>query len=527
MTVRRRPRIVVPATPTPNGDLHVGHMAGPYLAADIYARALRAQGEDVTLTTITDNNQSYVVTTAARLGTTPERLCERSTSEIETSLAALGVELTAPAGRCLPPVGDGYRDAVTGFVTALRDSGRLRARTVALPYAETSGVFLYDGLLSGVCPHCEGQSAGGVCEDCGHPNNFAELSQPRYSAQPDEPVVLRERRILVLPMEEHRPAIEARIEEAAARWRPRPLALMRQLLDGPLPEIPVTFPGRWGTPAPFEDFADQIVYPWVEAMPASMYATWWAHGGPEDLSYDEFWRSGREAELVYFHGFDNVYHWALMDLALLLAHGERYITPSASVCNEFYELRHEKFSTSRGHLVRATELVAHCPRDVARFHLALTCPERERTNFDPAELAAGRLTGPWNELAGLLDTVLAGCDWEEPMPVTEAGRAADAAFAGAVRGCFELETFSLAEAARLIVARATELCGDSAVASEPGDLLLAVRTLLAWAAPILVDTAAKAAADGVELTPAPGRIEKIMPFRLPRLVEAETADEGL
>jgi methionyl-tRNA synthetase len=516
----RGPRIIIPATPTPNGDLHVGHMAGPYLAADIYARRLRAEGEQVTLTTVTDDSQSYVVTTAARQGVTPERLCSESTAAIERSLAALGIELTSPGDRALPPVDDRYRAAVSDFVVALRATGRLRLRTVRLPYAEESGQYLYDGLLSGRCPSCGATSAGGVCEDCGHPNNFDELLEPRCSLRPQEPVSLRERRILVLPMEEHRAELEERFAATAARWRPHPQRLVRELLARPLPEIPVTFPGTWGVPAPFEDLAGQIVYPWVEAMPASMYATWWANGAPADLPYDAFWRSGHGAELVYFHGFDNVYHWAVMDLALLLAHGDRYVRPSASVCNEFYELEHAKFSTSRNHLIKAADLVADCPRDVARFHLALTCPERERTNFDPAELAAGRLTRPWNALAGLLDTVLAGRDPQEPMPVTEAGRRDNEAFAEVMRECFELETFSLARAAALLLARTEELRDDTTAVARPGDFLLGVRTLLAWAAPILVDTAARAAADGVDLGLSATRSEKIAPFRLPRLTEA-------
>lgn len=515
-----RPRIVVPATPTPNGDLHVGHIAGPYLAADIYARRLRAEGEQVTLTTVTDDSQSYVVTTAARHGVTPERLCADSTAAIEQSLTALGIELTSATDRALPPVDDRYRSAVTDFVRALRASGRLRLRTVRLPYAEDSGLYLYDGLLSGRCPSCEADSAGGVCENCGHPNNFDQLLEPRYALRPQEPVSFREQRILVLPMEEYRAELEERFTATAERWRPHPLQVVRELLARPLPDIPVTFPGSWGVPAPFEDLAGQIVYPWAEAMPAAMYATWWAAGAPADLPYDTFWRSGRDAEVVYFHGFDNVYHWAVMDLALLLAHGERYVRPSASVCNEFYELEHAKFSTSRNHLIKAGDLVARCSRDVARFHLALTCPERERTNFDPAELAAGRLTGPWNELAGLLDTVLAGRDQQEPVPVTGAGRRDSEAFAEAMRDCFELETFSVARAAALLLARAEELRDDTSAVARPGDLLLGTRTLLAWAAPILVDTAARAVADGVDLRLSAARPEKITPFRLPRLTEA-------
>lgn len=455
----RRPRILIAATPTPNGDLHVGHMAGPYLAADVYARYLRATGLPVTYTTATDDSQTYVLATALRQDTTPARLAAESTVAIERSLTAMGIETTAPEGRVLPPVDARYREAVTEFVTALHEAGRLRRLTVRLPYAERAGRYLYDGLLTGSCPSCGAGSSGGACEDCGHPNNFDELLDARYALDPDDPVSFREETVLVLPMEEYRAELEAHFAEVLPRWRPHPAQLIRDLLAGPLPVIPVTVPGGWGVPAPFAPAPGQIVYPWVEAMPAAMYATWWANGGDRQLPYDEYWKASNGAELVYFHGFDNVYHWGLIDLVLLLAHGERYIRPSASVVNEFYELDHAKFSTSRNHLIRGSELVATTPRDAARFYLALTLPERERTNFDRADLAevtARRLTGPWNELAarlaGLTDAAGSG-----PQQVTAAGRAEEERFAAQLRGCFALSGFSLARAAELIAERIATL----------------------------------------------------------------------
>ncbi|GAA1987084.1 class I tRNA ligase family protein [Kitasatospora viridis] len=519
MTAEQRHRILIAATPTPNGDLHVGHMAGPYLAADVYARYLRAAGLPVTYTTATDDSQTYVTSTARRQGTTPARLAAESTLAIEGSLTALGIELSAPEGRVLPPIDARYREAVTEFVRALHEAGRLRTLTVRLPYAERAGQYLYDGLLSGSCPSCGAASSGGGCEDCGHPNNFDELREARYALDAEDPVSYREETILALPMEEYRAELEAHFAEVLPRWRPRPARLVRELLDRPLPVIPVTVPGDWGVPAPFAPTPGQVVYPWVEAMPASMYATWWANGADRSLPYDEYWKASHGAEPVYFHGFDNVYHWGLVDLVLLLAHGDRYVRPSASVVNEFYELDHAKFSTSRNHLIRGAELVAETPRDTARFYLALTLPERERTNFDRAALAevtARRLTGPWNELAARLAerTEPVGA---EPQQITAAGRADEERFAAALRDCFELTGFSVARAAALLADRIAELNERAAGPGELGDLLAAVRSLLAWSAPILVDTARRAAEAGVVLALDAGPADKIAPFRVPPL----------
>ncbi len=128
-----------------------------------------------------------------------------------------------------------------------------------------------------------------------------------------------------------------------------------------------------------------MIYPWVEAMPASMYSTWHAAGGPDGpiAEPDGYWRAERHAEVVYFHGFDNTYHWGLMDLTLLMAHGDRYVLPAANVCNEFYELEGSKFSTSRNHLMRGGELLAELPRDLVRFYLAMTAPGAAADQLHP------------------------------------------------------------------------------------------------------------------------------------------------
>jgi len=519
-----RPAIIIAATPTSNGDLHVGHLAGPYLASDIYARYLRANGRPVTYTTCTDDSQSYVVTTAHRQGTTPQELVTRSTAAIQRSLDLMGISI-AP----LPPIDDRYRRTVLGYLTALHALGRFRLRTVRLPYAQRAGTFLYDGLVSGVCPSCLANSCGGGCENCGHPNNFDELLKPTSTLDPTDPVTYREQTILVLPLEEYRERLTAYFKAHEDRWRPHARQLVRELLARPLPDVPVTVPGSWGIPAPFPETPGQILYPWVEAMPASIYSTWRA-AGRAAAATDELWHREQDAELVYFHGFDNVYHWGLMDLVFLMAYGDRYVTPAANVCNEFYDLAGEKFSTSRNHLIWSADLVAEVPRDLVRFYLALTGPEYQRTNFDRNALrnvTTRRLIQPWNALADALSLALAGIDTSGPLPVTSAGRARAAVLHERFRLCYELADFSPARAAETVLSnlgrlRTTAEAVDHGDADgEPGDLLLEIRTLLAGAAPILVDAAAQAAADGVDLRLDAEQSDAIEAFRLPKLPPAD------
>lgn len=512
--------IVVAATPTPNGDLHLGHMAGPYLAGDVHARYLRATGRQVIYTTCTDDSQSYVVTTARRQGTTPDRLCAESADAIRRSLTAMGISMAG-----LPPVDGTYRRTVLDFVTALHAAGRFRLSTVRLPVATRSGTYLFDGLVSGTCPVCLAGSSGGACEACGHPNSFDELLDPHASLDPADPVSYRDTQILVLPMEDYRDRLTTYYAAQLGRWRPHAMQLVHELLARRLPDIPVTIPGDWGIPAPFAETPGQVLYPWIEAMPAVMYSTWWSAGqfGEPAAEVDEYWRAEHDAEIVYFHGFDNVYHWGLMDLTLLMAHGDRYVTPAANVCNEFYNLGDDKFSTSRGHLVRTGELLAEVPRDLARFYLALTAPELQRTTYTTDALrrvVTERLVTPWNRLADAVARVCADQPAELPTSATGVGRST--AMLDRFHGCYALPGCSMSRATETVLTQLDRLCAladDDRVA--PGDLLLEVRTLVAGAAPILIDTAERAAEAKVDLSLADDAPATVASFALPRLPGAD------
>ncbi|WP_055584987.1 class I tRNA ligase family protein [Streptacidiphilus griseoplanus] len=510
----RRPAIVIAATPTSNGGLHVGHLAGPYLAADVCARHLRATGRRVISTTCTDDSQSYVVTTAHRRGVTPEQLCRTGTAEVQRSLDALGVCMAG-----LPPIDDRYRRTVLRFMTDLHRDGRLRLRTVRLPYAVRAGVFLYDGLLSGTCPVCLGGSSGGVCEACGHPNHYDQLLDAHYSLDPDDPVEYREQQILVLPMEEYRERLTAYYAAHTPHWRPRPRRLISELLARPLPDVPVTIPGTWGIPAPFAETPGQILYPWIEAMPAVIYSTAWTAeqlGEPAEDT-DRHFTAEADPQLVYFHGYDNVYHWGLVDLVALMAHGERYALPEANVCNEFYALEGEKFSTSRNHLVEAVDLLTRVPRDLVRYYLSLTAPESQGTNFTEPELhrtVTERLVGPWNRLADAVARRLP--DDGAALPTTPGGRHRAGLIAERFRLCYRISDFSPSQAADTIAVQLLRL-ERQADTADLGDLLLELRTLLSHAAPILVDAAEKLTASGVDLGLQGHDDPSVAVFRLPHL----------
>ncbi|UVS77499.1 class I tRNA ligase family protein [Actinokineospora sp. UTMC 2448] len=493
-----RPVLVIGGPPTTNGDMHIGHVAGPYVAADTHVRYLRAAGREVLFASGGDDSQTYVYTTAARLGTTPQALADKSWAQIKTTWDAMGIHVDGFA-----PTDDGYRRNVYDYVQRLYDLGKFRLRTVRLPYSEAKGMYLVEGLVGGDCPTCLADSRGGICEACGHPVDFDALIEPYSIMDPSDPVTYREAEILVFPLEEYREQLLAYHEARADRWRPHAVQFIRELLSRPLPDFPITYPVSWGMPAPFAETPGQTLNAWLEGMPASMYCHNFAQReqGTTPPSGDDAWRAEHDAELVFFVGFDNLYIWAAVHIAELIAHEGRYILPDTILCNEFYELENEKFSTSKGHVVWARDLVAEVPRDLVRFYLNLTAPEHARTNFSRAALnkiVGERLVGPWNELAATLGKLTTA---GETLPVSPEGPARAAAIADRFGLCFELSSFSLNRAADLIVQHVERLRAHAARAldGEPvelGDLFLQLRALISGASPILIDMTARAAEAG-------------------------------
>jgi methionyl-tRNA synthetase len=533
-----RRAIVIDTPPTSNGDLHIGHLAGPFMAADVHARYLRSTGREVVFSSGTDDSQTYVLASARRKGIEPEELCGRSWHEIRSTLVEMGISLDGFA-----PYDDRYRASVLDFVTRLHAAGVFRRRTVRLPYSERSGEFLVEGLVSGYCPICLVESRGGLCESCGHPNNFDELLEPKSTVDPDDPVTTREAEILVLPLEEYRDRLVEYYTGREDKLRPHTVQLVRELLARPLPDFPITYPVGWGIPAPFPETPGQVLNAWVEGIPAVMYCTAFAaeqQAGPSTggRGDDELWRAEHAAEVIYFIGFDNVYFWGLTHLALLMAHEGRYVLPDAIITNEFYELESEKLSTSLGHVLYTKDLLTEVPRDLIRFYLALSCPENQRTNFSRAALdkvLRQRLVDPWNQLADVLDKVtsetgLAGT----ALPVSAAARGRAGAVLARFRVSYELSGYSLTRTTDLIVAQVDRLLRaarrlDPASAGADGtlaDLFLEVRTLISGSAPILIDLGEAAATAGgftCRLDADAAEVAEAVPFTLPVLGTAAVA----
>lgn len=500
--------VVISPAPTANGDLHLGHLAGPFLAADVFTRHARAHGLDVLLGTGIQDTPSYVVTTAHRLGRSPGQLVAESDEQVRASLSAMGIEVDA-----FTATEHRFRQFEVEFLTRLRDTGALRLRPMAFPYSPRTGEFLTDGHVRGGCPVCLADGCAGLCESCGYPVAAGDLIAPRSTRSPDDPLELRETPVLVLPLEQYREQLRTHL--AGATMRPHMARAVADMLAKPLPDYPVTYPTSWGIPVPFPEVAGQVINPNAEPAAWSMYCATLAaenRGAPVGPP-DALWRSGTDTEVVYFLGFDNTYPFAIVGLAMLLAHGDRYRLPKHFLTNEFYELDSEKFSTSRGHVVSGHELLAEWPRDLVRFHLAATSPEYQRTDFTRAAMArvtGSRLVRPWRRIAERHDRLL----HLGPLPVSARSHAAADRVVERFRATYELPGFSLNRAAETLTGQLARLADWTVGPADAGDFCHQVDVVLRCAAPILIDLTA-------DLGPAPTDV--IVPRRLPRLAEALVA----
>ncbi len=235
--------------------------------------------------------------------------------------------------------------------------------------------------------------------------------------------------------------------------------------------------------------------------------------------------------MVQFYGFDNVWYWGIADLALLMAHDGRYVLPDTYVCNEFYELDNDKFSTSKGHVIWMRDLLQDVPRDLVRFYLALTSPEHQRSNFTrsaPLQVAGARLVEPWNRVAAALDDAVARQGLAgRALPVPPAALQRAGIVVDRFRLCYDVASFSQSRAADAIVSQLGRLerrieggalAGPDST-TEVAALYHELLTLSACAAPILIDLAdAVRRESGLPLTiPAAQTAATVTPFAFPRL----------
>lgn len=360
--------IVFCPPPTPNGGLHLGHMSGPYLRADMYARSLRTLGAHCDLVTGTDDHQSYVAATAHRMGIAPASVARMFGDGIVDTLRGAGVD----TARVYRPVDD--QDLETGvrnLFAAIEMSAAFRRAAVPTPWCPICQLSLYQAFAGGSCPNCSRDCDGEICEACGLPNEARALSGlacRRCGATPEvreEPALLLDLDAFAAPLRKY----VSRVEGSG------PLRLLvHQLLDSGLGLYRLTRASEWGMPIDGSSLAAQVLDPWVELALTQ-------------LEEHRRLAGGSDCSCVTFLGYDNSYYYGVLLPVLAFATGLESALPSGYVTNQFLHLDGAKFSTSRGHAVWTDDVLVKFPPDVMRFVLLRRAPEDGVGDISSDEIA--------------------------------------------------------------------------------------------------------------------------------------------
>lgn len=378
MTARATVITIPPATA--NGPLHVGHLSGPYLAADIAARAAKARGERVLAVAGVDTGQNFIPTMAENQGCDVERLMARNRELILDAFHLGGIQYDW----FVDPQPPAYRRAIAGMVDAMVERGAARLREIELHACEDCGRTLHHAYVAGTCACCGSAASGGSCEGCGGFTSAQTLAEP-YCDRCGGAAVAFTATVPVLRLEDFRAQLEAMWLRAALPSRVRDL-LVHYAAAG-LPEVPLAYPTNWGVEAAGGTRVDvyaEVGLAWLYGVAQAL--------DPRAVSLERCvaaWE--REVGALWqFLGIDNTFYFAIFWPALFAAAGIRELPLRGLVVNEFYTLDGGKFSTSRNHAVWAHELLAEEDPAIVRLYLAWDRPDRSETDFTRAGYEAFR-----------------------------------------------------------------------------------------------------------------------------------------
>jgi methionyl-tRNA synthetase len=370
--------LVITATaPTPNGPLHLGHLSGPYVAADIAARAARSRGSKVLTVSGLDPHQNYVPAKAQLEGRKPEAVLDDYEALVRQAFAAARVRYDLFAD---PRADDGYRAAVRGLLDELVDRRAVVLARQTLWQCADCGATLHHAYVSGRCPGCGAGSGGGTCEGCGAFTTAASLGGARCACCGGRREPL-EARIPVLRLEDYRGALTD--IWSCAVLPPRVRGLIAGYLADGLPDVPLAYPTNWGIPAAAEG---QRIDVWAE-MGLGLLAGLPRHLDQGASSLEEYlagWRQPRDGLVPscwHFLGIDNAFYFAVLFPALFAAAGVPTGWLGGLVVNEFYRLDGLKFSTSRNHAIWAHEFLAGQDPALLRLFLCWDRPDRDESSF--------------------------------------------------------------------------------------------------------------------------------------------------
>lgn len=367
---------ITAALPYANGPIHIGHLAGAYLPADIYARYLRLRGHQVLFVCGSDEGGVPILLRAREEGVMPKVIIDRYHMENQQDFAALGISFDV-FDRTSNPL---HHKVASAFFSHLHRANKFHMATEEQFYDSVEKLFLADRYLEGECPYCHFKKAyGDQCEACGSTLNPTELIAPR-SRLSGGALVRKRTTHWYLPLEDYAPWLAEWIGAHKRSWKANVYGQCQSWLKKGLRRRSMTRDLDWGIAVPLADAKGKVLYVWFEAPIGYISATKvWAKAQQKD--WRTFWQDPR-TQLIHFIGKDNIAFHAIIFPIMLKAHGG-YILPRNVVANEFMNLEGQKISTSRNHAVWLKDYLASYPgkEDVLRYVLCLRSPETKDSDF--------------------------------------------------------------------------------------------------------------------------------------------------
>lgn len=365
--------LITTALPYANGPVHIGHLAGVYVPADIYARYLRLKGEEVLMIGGSDEHGVPITIRAQKEGITPQDVVDRYHAIIKDGFERLGITHDIYSRTSSAT----HHEHASEFFRKLYDKGEFIEKTSQQYYDEQANQFLADRYITGTCPHCNNERAyGDQCESCGTSLAPTDLIAPKSAITGNTPV-LRETKHWYLPLDKHESFLREWILEGHKEWKSNVYGQCKSWLDMGLQPRAVSRDLDWGIPVPVEGAEGKVLYVWFDAPIGYISNT-------KELLPDtwETWWKSEDTKLVHFIGKDNIVFHCIVFPAMLKAEGS-YILPENVPANEFLNLEGDKISTSRNWAVWLHEYLDEFPgkQDVLRYVLTANAPETKDNDF--------------------------------------------------------------------------------------------------------------------------------------------------
>jgi len=391
MSEDNRKILVTAALPYANGPVHIGHLAGCYLPADIFVRFQRANKKEVKFICGSDEHGVPITIRAMKEGISPQEVVDRYHGIIKNSFAGMGISFDIFSRTS----SDIHRQTAQDFFKKLYDDGVFEERESEQFFDAEKNMFLADRYITGTCPVCGNENAyGDQCEKCGSTLSPEQLINPK-SALSNAPLALKKTKHWYFPLNKYQGFLEKWIVEGKEdEWKPNVYGQCKSWLDSGLQPRAMTRDSNWGVPVPLPDAEGKVLYVWFDAPIGYISAT----KELIPLTWDEYWKK-EDTRLIHFIGKDNIVFHCIIFPAMLKAHGG-YILPENVPANEFLNIEGDKVSTSRNWAVWVDEYLQDFPemQDSLRYVLCANAPETKDNDFTWKEFQNRNN----NELVGVL-----------------------------------------------------------------------------------------------------------------------------